>query len=284
MKRILTLVIISAIFLMALSSCEVTSKRRTLTIGVSEGTEGAALTETVAAIITEEDGTVLLLRLDRVTYAPTIDAYGEPVIIVPKTVSETGGHEYEEIKRLEAFAVGKTVEEIISDTELSVSHKEDYIAAIEKAHKNEYKTSFLSKNLECEVAMYLEPTANGEDMSFTLIGNFAAIAKSGRKLAGAIIDSNEVTIKVDYTDGGEHAVINTVSLGTKLEQGESYGMDDYNPYAIGEWYEQAGAYVKALGGIKLKGLETELPDSAAGCTIGTESYRAALAKAAEKFR
>ncbi len=291
MKKYLSIILIFVLALsaLALSSCELFSKSRTLSIGVYECVSDGSFTETVAAIVTEEDGTVVLCRLDRVTYSPTVDAYGKPVVTVPKTASELGGTEYEEIRRFENYATGKTVSELLTlvdgtDPEFTFSHKQDYISAIEKAEKNEYKTHFRSKNLECAVAMYLEPLADESSASFTLTGSFAAVVEAGGKIEGAIIDANEVVLTVAKGTDGTLAVTEKSSKGTKLEQGESYGMDDYNPYAIGDWYEQAGAYVETLPGIKTAGLGTELPENAAGCTIATDSYRAALAKAADKIK
>ncbi|MBQ7362835.1 MAG: hypothetical protein IJW48_00120 [Clostridia bacterium] len=313
MKKYLSIFVILTLTLsiLSLSSCEVFSKDRTLSIGVYESVVNGELTETVAAIVTEEDGTIVLCRLDAVTYSPAVDAYGEPIIAVPKTVSEQGGTVYEQMRRFEEYAVGKTVGELLEEFNPSDSSpyfyetSADYVllipgfispghyaAAIERADKNEYKTAFRSKNLECAVAMFLEPSAptfpepstDKSTMSLTLTGSFAAVAASGGKIAGAIIDANEVVLTVTHASDGTLTVIEKSSQGTKLEQGEDYGMDDYNPYAIGDWYEQAGAYVKALGGIKTEGLETELPENTAGCTIDTDSYRAALKKAAARTK
>lgn len=292
MKKILLSILIVALALTSLISCEVFSKDRTLTVGVSTSNDGISFTETVAAIITEADGTVHMARLDAITYVPKFDSYGAPVAEIPTALSEKGGTAYDELRFFEEYIVGKTVSEILAiplDNEGRAKDAElrggcslsltDYIGAIEKADKNEYKTAFRSKNLDFALAISLDVSSDAENNTYTLTGNFAAVAGWKDTVAAAIIDANEVTLSTDQAS----AITDVSYKGTKLEQGDGYNMKTYNPYAIGEWYEQAADYVANLKRTKLAGSETEFPEHTAGCTIGTDEIRAALAKAAEKL-
>jgi len=299
MKRLISVLLI-LILVFALSSCGAFAKNKTLSIGVSETLGDGSITESVAAIITESDGTVSFCRLDSVTYIPEIDAYGTPIVTTPTPLSESSGNEYAQIKFFENYLTGKTVAEILAielnsdgafkDSTLYSScqlYIKGYIEAIEKASKNYYKTSFRAHGIDsCAVALTVEPEASKTEAltDFTLTGSFAAVAESDGKIAAAIIDANEVILTAEKNTDGSVRITAKESKGTKLEQGESYGMDDYNPYAIGEWYEQAGAYVYDVVGIGVNGLETELPEGAAGCTIYIGSYKSALLEAASKLR
>jgi hypothetical protein len=285
MKKILSLLLITTLSLVSLISCEVFSKNRELSIGVHTIQDGNTLTETAAAIITEEDGAILLLRIDSFSYSPEFDAYGAPVITVPTTASEAGGDAYLEIQRFEEYAVGKTVEELLSlyedeaiDPGLNLSKIGDYISAIEKADKNEYKTKFRSKNLGFAIAINVNVSADADKNSFTLTSDFAAIATWKNTVAAAIIDANEATLS---TDGS--SVTSLSYKGTKLEQGDGYNMKK-NPYAIGEWYEQAADYTANIKRLKINGEDTSFPVNTAGCTIGTDAIRAALSKAVQKLQ
>ena len=288
MKKLIALIFSLAVIVSCFTACE-KKEEYTVAIGVAENVdyENATIMQAVAAVVTDKAGKIVLARLDAVEYVIETDD-GEPIIYVPLSIRDSDNRDFKSAADfLEGYAEGKTKDEIEAlNSEALGENANGYtpglIRAISKALNNQYPTKFESTfNITAGVSLFAYASADDETGTVTLGVSYAAIAADNDRIGGAVIDENEITVTLGEEDG---KIISHAYKGTKLEQGEDYHMDDYNPYAVGEWYEQAAEYVKTL---YYKPIDTfdEIPESkTAGCTIDTANYHAALIKASRRVR
>ena len=297
MKKLIALLFIISISLSLLSSCA-KKEEFALSIGVAEAVdyENGVIRQSVAAVVTDANGKIVLTRLDAVEYEVKLDG-GEAVIYVPLAIrDEVKNNSFiQAANALEASVKGMTKAgaeaALAPDENEDDSYTQDLSRAVLKALASNYPTKFSSvPDLSAGVSLFANAAIGTEKdkddqtkeiPTLTLGVSFAAIAAEGGRVRGAVIDENELTVKLD----GENGKITAHSyVGTKLEQGEDYHMDDYNPYAIGEWYEQAAAYVKELNYKPVDRIDTLPEGTTAGCTIDTANYFAAVIKASRRVR
>ena len=304
MKRIVALIIVFVIAFAAFVACDnkentPTEKNYTLAIGVvvSNNTAKATSTETVAAIVTDADGKIVLCKIDCIEYsalnkegkfdttAPTSkvalgDAYGKM----------TAGTWAEQVVHLEKFVVGKTQAEVAevvvngyaADAELKAScsfYIADLTKAIDNAFKSAHKVSFTSTATSFTAG--LSATGSVKDTSEDAVNNaeftsdFAAAILADGKVVAAILDTAEVVINNVTEEGAESIAFkdnNNGATGTKREQGDKYAMTS------GAWYVQADAYAKSAVGKTASDIATLATEGVAGCTMpySTYSFKAGL--------
>ena len=289
MKKTVALLLSLALIIICFTACGA-KEDYTLGIGIAEEVdyEKGTIIQAVAGIVTDTDGNVVLTRLDAVEYNVKVEG-GNATVYVPTACrdDEDNSAFKADADYLEEYARGKTEAELdaldLNKLDKSGAYSNLLLRAIKKALSSEYKTAFKSESdLTLGVSLFAYASADDEKGTLTLGASFAAIAAYDGRIMGAVLDESD---GITATIGEEDGKITSHSYrGTKLELGENYCMDDYNPSAAGEWYEQAAAYVKSLYYKPTDRLD-EIPDGTiAGCTIGVENYRAAVIKAARRVR
>ena len=322
MKKLFSLILIIALFALVLTGCHKWYKNDyALMIGVTTSQSGAEVSHTVAAIIIDEDYKIVSCRIDAIAIKAERNDDGA-LVATPNFVSEDGtvkelrskmelGPDYgmltnspyygsslaewdDQAKAFEKYVVGKTREEVknITDLDGKVSDEtltagctigvSDFIKAIDNAFATGYMVGLQTKS---DITLGLSIASAGvkgtETASFT--ADFAAVALVDGKVLAAIIDSKEVTCMVSTT--GKFDKIS--DKGTKLEQGDDYGMLTNSPYfgsSLAEWYDQAQAYADSAIGKSVSELAALETEGVAGCTIYSGGYKMALEKAAHNAR
>ena len=289
MKKITALFLTLALSLLCFTACG-KKEEYTVRVGVAETVdyESGIIRQTVAGVLTDKGGNVVLTRLDAIEYEIAAKD-GEILVYVPVALRDKDNNTdfINAADYLEGYTANKTVNEVAELTgdmlgENVNEYTADLIRAISKALNSEYPTTFKSvPDLTSGVSLFAYAEADNEKHTLTLGVSYAAIAAADGKVMGAVIDENELTVTLD-PEGGE--ISSHQYVGTKLEQGENYHMDDYNPEAVGEWYEQAAAYVKTVYYKPVDRID-EIPEgTTAGCTIETANYHAAIIKASRRVR
>ncbi len=279
-----------------------TENEYNLSIGVvvTENLATLKLTETVATIVTDKDGKIVLCRIDCVDYAAKYDDAGALVTTAP-TSKVTLGDNYGSMPAgtwatqgaaFEKFVIGKTQAEVTAlvnesgyaaDAELIAScsiNIADIAKAVDNAFKSEKKVSFkttattLTAGLNYKGAVADASTDESKDVKFT--ATYAATVLVDGKVVATILDCAEATLKNIGDEGAE-----SVSFaGTKREQGDSYVMTS------GAWYVQADAYAKAAEGKTATDIATLATEGVAGCTMpySTYDFKAAIETAVASAR
>ena len=302
MKKILSLILVLVLSLACLVACGDKEQDYSLAIGVSLTTEETEVTNTVAAIVIDAEGKIVLCRIDAIGVDPTIT---NGAVDASKTYSSKvelgdnynmvtyGGAKsewYFQAKAVEEFVVGKTRSEVAAlavddsgkptDAELTASCTiaiSDFKNAIDKAFASENKVSFKTASaLTAGVAVSADVAQEEATVSYT--ADFAATVFADGKIVAAVIDSNEATATI--ADG----VVGTISYDkTKLEKGDSYNMVQYGG-AQSEWYVQAQAFANTAVGKNASELAALAVENVAGCTITVDGYKAVLEKSAAYTR
>ncbi len=287
MKKIISLLIALIFVTTAFVACNEPSapaeKDYTLSIGVvvTENLASAKVDETVATIVTDSDGKIVLCRLDCVSYtASFVDGELDTTAPVSKVVlgdaygSMPAGSWDKQTAKLEQFVVGKTKAEVAAIT-LNEQGKTDLVAgctfnitdlikAIDKAFASEYKTSFKSTATAFTAGLNASATVSAPDTETadaTLTIDFASAVLADGKVVAAILDSTEATLNNITDDGAESFTF----LGTKRERGTGY--DSYAPMPAGTWYVQADAYAKIAVGKTAADIDGIATEGVAGCTM-----------------
>lgn len=317
MKRIVSLVLVLVLALSLLVGCGgAKEKEYTLAIGVATEQDGAEVTNTVAAVIIS-DSKIVACRIDALTIKATLTD-GIAAAGTYKTKAELGdaygmltNSDYygsklaewdDQAKAFETYVTGKTQADVNgiavneegkpTDAALTAGCTvavSDFIKAIDNAFKSERKVAFKSAAALTLGVSATGTVANEEDndgnpkavLSYTT--DFAATVMADGKVAAAVIDSLDLTAAVANNEVG--AIENK---GTKLEQGDAYGMltnNDYYGSKLAEWYTQAQAYANTAVGktaAEVAGLSTDKIEGA--CTIYVGGYKTALEKAASYTR
>lgn len=321
MKKIIALVLVLTLALFAFASCgnkdkgnnndnnTPTEKTYTLSIGVAVSTEEATVDNTVAVIVTDADGKIVLCRLDAISLAAEI-ANGE---VVAKTYSSKAelGKDYgmltnspyygsslaewdDQAKAFESYVVGKTASDVSSivvdadgkptDAALTAGCTmgvSDFITAINNAFSNNYKVTFKT-SATFTAATSVNASVSSEEGTVSYDADFAGVVVANGTVISAIIDSTSVSAPIENDTVGAMTY-----AGSKLAQGDKYGMLTNSPYygsSLAEWYSQAQAYANTAIGKTVADLNGLATEGVAGCTMYSGGYKAVLVEAASNAR
>ena len=306
MKKIVSLLLVIAMALLVFAGCY--KNDYALMIGVATSQSGAEVTQTVAAIVIDKDYKIVSCRIDSITVKASLTDEGK--IDGEKTyISKVElGDEYgmltnspyygsslaewdDQVKAFESYVTGKTRAEVNAialdggkptDTALTAGCTiavSDFIKAIDKAFDSKHMVGLQTKG---NITLGVSALADVADKSTgvaSYTADFSAVAIVDGVVLAAVIDSKEVTCS--YTAEGDFGKI--TDKGTKIEQGDSYGMVAYGN-AIGEWYEQAQAFADSAIGKNVSELAALATDGVAGCTMYVGGYKMALERAASHAR
>lgn len=244
---------------------------------VSEEDGLAQVDSTVVAVLVDQDGKILDIKIDSAQTKINFSAEGKlttDLATVFKSKQELGteygmgkvstiGKEWnEQATALAEYVVGKTVEEIkgIAVTEEGAPTDADlaasvtikiggYVAAIEKAVSNAQDLGAkvgdtLGLGVSTDIAKSKD--AAEEDGLAQAYSNYAAITfDADGKITSSLIDASQGNI--NFSKEGKITSDLTVAQQTKQELGDDYGMKKAS--TIGkEWFEQANAFAAYVVG------------------------------------
>ena len=283
MKKIISLIIVIAALATMLVSCGQKDYELAIGVVITENDDASKATQTVATIVTDADGKIVLCRLDCVDYefkngltAPVSkvekgDSYGT----MPK------GTWYVQGAALEKYVVGKTQAEIagiavngyVTDADLKAScsiNVADLLAAIDNAFKSPYKMAFKAAGA-LTAGLNASSSVKADGAGFKLSTDYAVAVMSDGNVAAAILDSVEITV----------ASGSVTCKGSKRAQGTGY--DSYSPMPSGTWYVQADVYAKTAIGLNKDNIAS-LASGVAGCSIYAGGYKAGIEAAVKAAR
>ena len=290
------------------------------TIGAESAGEKDGTTTTdisVVAVTVTEDGVIESCKIDAVQGKVSFTAEGkissEAGAVLSKKelgddygmrVASGIGKEWDEqIAAIEAYAVGKTVEElktkaidengVVADADLASGatlYMGSFIWAIEAAVNN---AQDLGANSGDELILVTNSKASGTDASAEADGttqvdsNVAVFTMKDGVITSCIIDA--VQAKATFDTKGVAAEIADATVLSKAQLGEGYGLKAFS--AIGkEWNEQTDAFCAYITGKtveEVKGIaltETTAPadaDLAASVSIAVGDFMGLVEKAAK---
>jgi len=298
MKKFLAFILILSMASMMLVSCG--SKEYTLGIGAAVTNDGTTKVETtVASVVLDADGKIVACRIDALDFNTVGDDEGNVSVEANFTTKRELGDDYGMVKYgvsdkewytqaeyFEGVVVGKTVAEVSGiwaqgDEELIAGCTIDaggFVKAVVAACKSEHKVSFKS-GADIKVGLSVIGSGESKDGAVTYAADTAATVVAGDKVVAAVIDSLEATVEID----DEANATGFTYKGTKLEQGDNYGMVAYAG-AVAEWYAQAQAFANTAVGKAPADVANLATEGIAGCTIGVEGYHKALVKAVSYIR
>ena len=301
----LTLVIILALATLSFVACgsneaAPTEKSYELAIGVvvSPSTASGKVTETVATIVTDADGKIVVCRVDCIEYSALKS--GELNTTAPTSKVAQGenymmpaGSWATQVKALENFVIGKTQAEVAevvangyaADADLKAScsfYIADLTKAIDNAFKSEHKVTFTTTATAFTAGLSatgsVKDTSDDTALNAKFTADFCAAVLADGKVVAAIVDTAETELKNITEEGTE-----TISFdGTKREQGDAY--DSYAPMAAGRWYQQVDAFAQSAVGKTASDIATLASEGVAGCTIYAGGYKAGIEAAVKAAR
>ena len=310
MKKIIALLMVLVVAVAVFVACDngeatSTEKDYTLAIGVvaTPNTTSGKVDETVAVIVTDADGKIVLCRLDCVTYQVKYDDAGALVTTAPLSKYAQGdsydsyspmpaGRWYQQSGALENYVVGKTQAEVAAvvsngyaaDADLKASCSiaiSDLCKAIDNAFKSAHKVTFKSTATEFTAAVSIagavKDSSTDESKNAKYSADFAGAVLVDGKVVAAIIDSSEIEFKNITDEGAEVSY-----AGTKREQGDNY--DAYSPMPAGRWYQQVDAFANTAVGKTASDIAGLATEGVAGCTIYSGGYKAAVEAAVKGAR
>ena len=274
---------------------------------------------TIMAVGFDMDGKVVSAELD---VAQTPVEFGEDMALTTDAASEfktkkelgadygmvkasaIGKEWFEQAQALEAWMVGKTVEEItgmkiedgktteedlISSVTVGV---ETYLAALEQAWAEAIDvTGAETVGLGVKTSIAKSKSAEADKGASAQVDTMMAATAfdADNKVAGTVIDTAQV--KINYDVDGKVETDKTAELKTKNELGTDYGM--IKASAIGkEWFEQAralgdwmvGKTVDEITSLELEdGVATD-EDLVSSVTIGIADYLYIVEKSAQSAK
>ena len=267
----------------------------------SSSAGNAQVDATVAAVVTDAEGKIVMARIDCVqdkmdvtdgevdtektfeTKAELLDRYNMVAY------SDATLEWYEQAQNFEAYVVGKTAAEVegtetvlndeghtvaVDETlyaSVSISI-EDFIGAIVKACNDEQGQTFTADGAftlglaAISSADESTPATEDEDGVVKMYSAYgAAVVDADGKIVAALNDATQPNITIDI-DG---EIVDTSFRATKRELKEDYNMVAYSS-AISEWYVQSKAFSDWVVGktaAELRGTET---------TTNEEGYQVAV--------
>ena len=302
MKRIVSLLLVLILALSVFVGCGAKEKDYSLSIGVvvTETLASSKVTQTVASIVTDADGKIVVCRLDCVDYS-AYNKKGEMVTTAP-TSKVALGENYGSMPAgtwsvqgaaLEAYVVGMTQAEVaaialdggkVTDADLKAKcsiNVVDLLKAIDNAFKSEHKISFKSTATEFTAglsAVSSVKVTEGDTTSVKVSTTYSAAVLADGVVVAAILDTAEPEL-VNVTNEGSASL---TYKGTKREQGAAY--DAYKPMAAGTWYVQADVYTATAVGKSASDIATLATEGVAGCTITVTTYKAGIEAAVKAAR
>ena len=297
MKKIVAFLLLACMML-SLVACGSSGTEYKLGMGVSLSTDSskdnqAQVDATVATVVTDKDGKIVLCRLDVAQSKMDVTGGAVEADKTFKTKMELGddygmvaygnaiAEWYDQAKAFESYVVGKTaaevegIETVVNDTGHNVATDEALLAgctmditafkaAVVKACNDEKGTTFTGKDFTLGVAAITEAadsTPVGEkDAQVKMYTEYgAAVVDKDGKILAALTDATQPVITADK-DG---KITGADFKGTKRELGADYGMVAYGN-AIAEWDAQAKAFADYTVGktaSEVAGLETVVNDS-----------------------
>ena len=297
MKKIVAFLLLACMML-SLAACGSSGTEYKLGMGVSLSTDSskdnqAQVDATVATVVTDKDGKIVLCRLDVAQSKMDVTGGAVEADKTFKTKMELGddygmvaygnaiAEWYDQAKAFESYVVGKTaaevegIETVVNDTGHNVATDEALLAgctmditafkaAVVKACNDEKGTTFTGKDFTLGVAAITEAadsTPVGEkDAQVKMYTEYgAAVVDKDGKILAALTDATQPVITA-YKDG---KITGADFKGTKRELGADYGMVAYGN-AIAEWDAQAKAFADYTVGktaSEVAGLETVVNDS-----------------------
>lgn len=325
MKKLLVLVVVGLLALTGLTGCAAPKTYKfgtgsSTTVSGRAATADAAgrvqVTSVYAAVLLDDAGKIVYVDIDAAQNQGTFDAMGAIVAAeaAPTKTEKAGdygmkgnsaiGKEwFEQMAALEAYMVGKTIEEIkaIPVEEKDASHKavptgedlktsvsitiEGYVAAVEAAVKNAVEVKGVAKVGVGSVTSVSGRAATADaagriQTNVTFMG--VAMDKDGKVLVSLLdVAQNQGTFDA------MGAVVAANAAPTKKEKGADYGMKGSS--AIGkEWFEQAAgleAYLVGKTAAEVEAIEIDAEgvpvaeDLKTSISVGIDEYLAAFAKA-----
>lgn len=325
MKKLLVLVVVGLLALTGLTGCAAPKTYKfgtgsSTTVSGRAATADAAgrvqVTSVYAAVLLDDAGKIVYVDVDAAQNQGTFDAMGAVVKAeaAPTKTEKAGdygmkgnsaiGKEwFEQMAALEAYMVGKTIEEIkaIPVEEKDASHKavptgedlktsvsitiEGYVAAVEAAVKNAVEVKGVAKVGVGSVTSVSGRAATADaagriQTNVTFMG--VAMDKDGKVLVSLLdVAQNQGTFDA------MGAIVKAEAAPTKKEKGADYGMKGNS--AIGkEWFEQAAgleAYLVGKTAAEVEAIEIDAEgvpvaeDLKTSISVGIDEYLAAFAKA-----
>ena len=178
-----------------------------------------------------------------------------------RVASPIGKEWDEQVEAIEAYAVGKTVEElktnaideagVVKDADLASGatiYMGSFIWAIEAAVNN---AQYLGANSGDELVLVANTKASGTDAAADAEGttqvdaNVAVFTLNGDTITSCVIDAIQAKASFDAT--GAAAEIADPAVLTKAQLGENYGLKAYSPIGK-EWNEQVTAFCEYVTG------------------------------------
>ena len=299
MKKIVAFLLLACMML-SLAACGASATAEyKLGMGVSLSTDSskdnqAQVDATVATVVTDKDGKIVLCRLDVAQSKMDVTGGAVEADKTFKTKMELGddygmvaygnaiAEWYDQAKAFESYVVGKTaaevegIETVVNDTGHNVATDEALLAgctmditafkaAVVKACNDEKGASFKAgKDFTLGVAAITEAadsTPVGEkDAQVMMYTNYgAAVVDKDGKILAALTDATQPKITADKNG----QITGADFKGTKRELGADYGMVAYGS-AIAEWDAQAKAFADYTVGktaAEVAGIETTVNES-----------------------
>ena len=272
MKRIICLVLVAVLCVTALVSCG-GKKDYTLGMGAVVGIDdsNAQVDGLVAAVVLDEDGKIVLCRVDAIQNKVAINADGTFEIKNTKSKRELGydynmkayGHSlvgnetvkewFEQADAFEAWCVGKTIDEVkgmktqTMDNGYVISADEallgagctisitDFVDAVVKAGNDEFAVSFQAKG---DLALGLAINSADSSSAAATADADGAIQVYSDFAASVVVDGKIVAslndaIQPKTTFNAKGEITGTSYKGTKRELKEGYNMAAYGHSLIG---------------------------------------------------
>ena len=278
MKKFVTAIILVCMML-SMAACGGTSEAEyKLGMGVVVSTDSssdnnAQVDATVATVVTDANGKIVLCRLD--CAQNKMDVTGGAVDTAKTFLTKRELREdynmvkysnatlewYQQAENFEAYCVGKTADEI-ANIETKVNEEgynvavdetlyagcsisiEDFIGAVVKACSDEKGQTFkASGELKLGLAAITTaaestPATDTDPAAVKMYTDFGAtVVGADGKILAAITDSIQPVVNADK----EGKIVDSTFKGTKRELGSDYGMVAYGN-AIAEWDAQAQAF------------------------------------------
>ena len=319
MKKLLSLILVLTLALCAFVGCgdepvvpdgdqtpgdtTPAEKNYTLAMGVvvSDSLATSKVTTTVASVVIDADGKIVLCKFDCVDYSAWDSEAEEIKTTAPTSKVDLGdyytmpaGSWAKQTEALANYVKGMTQAEVAAialNEEGKTTAAEltatctfaipELLEAIDNAFKSEHKVSFKStataftaglsyvgavSDTSTDATEEVPASANAK-YSVT----FAGVVLAEGKVVAAILDTAESELKGITADGAD-----SISYkGTKREQGDNYTMP------AGAWYAQADAYTAAAVGLTAENVASLATEGVAGCTMQNTvgAYKAAIEKA-----
>lgn len=303
MKRIFMIITVLALLLSTCSCKSQMPETYKLGMGVLVNADDTKdgkviISSTLAAVALDADGKIKECKIDVLeasmvidggiverggTYKSKVeqgDAYGM------KEASPIGREWYEQAEHFEKYAVGKTADEIANiaegDSDLAAGctvDVSDFKKAVVKAANDSYAKSFTAEKPELRVGFYTDDSssvsASNDAIGLcALYSTFTCAAVENGEIKAILFDQSEPSVTFSH----EGEVTGVIYDGTKKEQGDTYGMQEYSDEGL-EWYEQAGNFEDYMAGRTVDSIDKlEIgADTVSGCTIDCSPFVRALA-------